>query len=153
GGALATLPLIALVTEDGTPLAGEGVTFTVGANSGAIGGSPGTLAATFGPVFTDVKWADGVPSWGVGSGADPQTVTSSIASGSPASVTFDATIKQAPPKVLPVINTIWPANATKVSLNNAATRDWFTKPRVELTFSKGMNATDLDTPGNWLRIF
>lgn len=153
GGQLAGLPLTVLVTEGGNPLAGEPVNFVVAPNSGAIGASPAPLGSTFGPVFTDVNGHAALPTWQFGPVANAQTVTASISGGSPTSVTFNATVKSAPAAVLPVINAIWPLNGSKVSLQDPAQRDWFEQPRIELTFSKKMNATDLGKPAAWLRIF
>lgn len=151
-GELAAKPLVARVTQGGNPVANETVTFEVASGGGAIGQSAATLGPTF-DTTTDAAGEATLPAWRFGPAPGAQTVTASIASGSPASVTFEAKIAEA--RALPVIDLIWPTNGSTVnrSANDPVQREWFDKPRVELTFSKKMDAAMLGKPANWLRIF
>ena len=151
-GQLAPKPLVALVTQGGAPVANEAVQFAVATGGGTVGAPPAPLAATF-TVNTDASGLATLPAWQFGPAPGAQTVTASIASGSPSSVTFTAKVARGQVALLPVVNTIWPSNGMKVSLADPAVRDWYEKPRLEITFSKKMNVADLDKPASWLRLF
>jgi len=151
-GQLAPKPLVALVTQGGTPLANEPVQFAVASGGGSIGAPPAPLTATF-SVNTDASGLATLPAWQFGPASGAQSVTASIASGSPSSVTFNAKVAKASVAVLPVVNTIWPSNGMKVSLKDPAVRDWYESPRLEITFSKKMNVAELDKPASWLGLY
>jgi hypothetical protein len=151
-GQLAPAPLVAVVTQGGTNLFNEPVTFAVASGGGSIGATPATLAATI-TVNTDASGNATLPAWKFGPAAGAQSVTASITSGSPSSVMFTAKVGQAPVERLPVVNTIWPSNGMKVSLADPAARDWYEQPRLEITFSNKMNVPELDKPETWLKLF
>jgi hypothetical protein len=150
GAELPVQPTV-LVQEDGAPLPGEIVTFTVTDGGGTI--SSGGPFANTGQVTTDANGHAAI-TWKLGDGNDENTLQASIASGAPP-VTFTATPtpKIAPPRVM----LVWPPNEATLGPEDAqakAMRDnWMKNRRFEITFDREMSAAQLAAPHTWLRIW
>jgi hypothetical protein len=145
------------VTEAGSPVPGETVTWDVDSGGGEIGDDPANLATSFSS-DTDGDGLATLPVWRLGPAIGQQRVRASIAAGMPAQVVFRATARQ-PDVELPVITAIWPSNAVRLVRDAALpeVREWWIRfmrqPRIELTFNHAMDQADLAEPDPWLRLF
>lgn len=146
------LPLRARVMDGATPVAGENVIFAVTAGGGAIA-LAGTPTPASVPIISAADGTVTLPIWRLGTSA-AQEVTATLVGAVPDTVRFHARARgneTAPP---PVIRAIWPKSDSVLSNGDAgiAIDKWRQSPRIELTFSEKMDATQLGAPDPWLRI-
>lgn len=145
-------PLRVQVTQDGNPVEGVAVRFSITSGDSNFGTDENGDSIIYKNISTDHEGYAELPGgmWRLQPQPPVQSLTAEIAEGNPKQVIFHASLVSID---YPRITAIWPPNASVLRKDSNTFEIWNKDPGFEITFNRSMKEDALKNPDFWLRVW